>query len=399
MPKMKKRADGRICIPIYLGMEDGKKKYKYCYGKTQAEAEKKAKEVRRRLLLGERIEAGDRPLKDWVQMYLDTREDKVSRVYFSGVRGRLNWWMEQLGEKTKVRDIRASDIQMALDKLAKRSECTGKPPSKHTLQLYRANLAAALQLALRDRAITFNPATADYVDIAEDAPKKKRFALNETERRWIEETPHRAQLAALTMMYTGLRLGELLALTISDIDTEAALLTVNKTVYYGEDNNTPFLKKGGKTENATRTVPIPQKLRPLLQEAVAGRSPFVLLFPGKDGKLMTKSAWKRLWQSYMTDLNAKYGQPLGMKRSKFDPKGIPMTIRPITPHCLRHTYATILHTAGVDVLTAQKLLGHSDVETTLAIYTHLEEGTVERDISKLNAYLSGTPEEEESTGS
>lgn len=399
MSKIKQRADGRYRVAVYIGYKDGKSQYKHVYGKTQAEAEKKAKEIRKRLLLGERIEASDRPLKDWVQMYLDTTEEKVSRVYFSGIRGRLKWWMEQLGEKTKVRDIRVSDIQIALDSLAKRSEHTGKPLSKHTLSCYRADLHAALQMALRDRAITFNPADSDYVDIAKNAPKKERFALNDTERQWIEDTPHRAQLAALIMMYTGLRLGELLALTVADIDTNAAVLSVNKAVYYGEDGNTPFLKKGGKTASAARSVPIPDHLLPIIRDAIADRSPFELVIPDKNGKMLTKSAWRKMWQSYMTDLNAKYGQPLGMKRSKFDPRGIPMTIRPITPHCLRHTYATILHTAGVDVLTAQKLLGHSDVKTTLAIYTHLEEGLLVNDIQKLNTYLSGTPKDKQSTGS
>ena len=44
---------------------------------------------------------------------------------------------------------------------------------------------------------------------------------------------------------------------------------------------------------------------------------------------------------------------------------------PFTAHQLRHTYATMLYDAGVDVLTAKELLGHTDIKTTLDIYTHL----------------------------
>jgi site-specific recombinase XerD len=65
-----------------------------------------------------------------------------------------------------------------------------------------------------------------------------------------------------------------------------------------------------------------------------------------------------------------------------------MVIEPFTWHCLRHTYATILYDAGVDVLTAKDLLGHEDVKTTLGIYTHLSEEKKQNDISKLNSYLS-----------
>ncbi len=45
----------------------------------------------------------------------------------------------------------------------------------------------------------------------------------------------------------------------------------------------------------------------------------------------------------------------------------------LTPHYFRHNYCSVLYNAGVDVLTAQKYLGHSDIRTTLAIYAHLSE--------------------------
>ena len=64
-----------------------------------------------------------------------------------------------------------------------------------------------------------------------------------------------------------------------------------------------------------------------------------------------------------------------------------MTIRNITPHVLRHTYATVLHAAGVDVMTAKEWLGHTDVRTTLSIYTHLDNLTRSADRAKLDAFF------------
>ena len=57
---------------------------------------------------------------------------------------------------------------------------------------------------------------------------------------------------------------------------------------------------------------------------------------------------------------------------------------------LRHTYATMLYNSGVDVLTASKLLGHADIETTLKIYTELRESTSTHSIGKFNAYVKET---------
>ena len=73
---------------------------------------------------------------------------------------------------------------------------------------------------------------------------------------------------------------------------------------------------------------------------------------------------------------------------KFSPEKIPFVIEPFTLHCLRHTFCTMMYEAGVDILVAQKQMGHSDVKTTLAIYTHLEQEHKQNNISKLDEYIS-----------
>ena len=67
-----------------------------------------------------------------------------------------------------------------------------------------------------------------------------------------------------------------------------------------------------------------------------------------------------------------------------------ITIPKFTPHWLRHTFATLLYLSGVDVLTAKEQLGHSDIKTTLSIYTHLDATYKRRSMNKLDTYLDGT---------
>jgi integrase len=95
-----------------------------------------------------------------------------------------------------------------------------------------------------------------------------------------------------------------------------------------------------------------------------------------------------MWQSYMGELNRVHGVAPRGKRSKFDPAGTPITIDVFTPHQLRHTYATMLYSAGVDVLTAREQIGHADVQTTLGIYTHLSREHKQKNMAKLDDFLS-----------
>lgn len=306
----------------------------------------------------------------------------MSPSYFRTLKGQCSWWCDRIG-KIPVSQVLTSDIQDGITKLYRQNR------SKKTLTDYRNVALAIFELAERDRAITYNPAK--YVDVPRNATKTTRFALTEEERNWITIFPHRARLAANLMMYAGLRRGELLALTVGDIEfsEKGGVIHVNKSIRFAADGNTPQLKRGGKTDTATRDVPLPEVVASYVHEQLSGRSPFEVLICDKDGRYMTESAFRRMWESYLSALNEEYGQPITQeKRSRFSPGGIPMTIRNITPHCLRHTYATMLHAAGVDVLTARQLLGHADIETTLSIYTHLDEDMKARDMVRFEQFLS-----------
>ena len=97
-----------------------------------------------------------------------------------------------------------------------------------------------------------------------------------------------------------------------------------------------------------------------------------------------------MWDSYIFELNIQHGDftPFQNKpKSKYDPKGVPFVIDKITPHYLRHTFATMLYFAGVDVLTAKDQLGHADAATTLGIYTHLDKIHKRKSMSKLDDFI------------
>ena len=95
---------------------------------------------------------------------------------------------------------------------------------------------------------------------------------------------------------------------------------------------------------------------------------------------------RKLFPADVAELHDTIKFPI--RTSVHDPKGVPMVIEGFTAHQLRHTYASILYMAGVDVVTAKELMGHADIQTTLEIYTHLSKTYKKKEVSKLDEYLA-----------
>ena len=100
----------------------------------------------------------------------------------------------------------------------------------------------------------------------------------------------------------------------------------------------------------------------------------------------------------MLSLNAKYGFDTVQNRFSVRKKGedgkergaLPMRIKTFTPHQLRHTFCTLLYDAGIDVLTARDQMGHSEITTTLSIYTHLDKQHRKKSMEKFNVFLDAS---------
>lgn len=162
------------------------------------------------------------------------------------------------------------------------------------------------------------------------------------------------------LLCTGCRRNEALQRLKTDIDLEAWELNIPKS----------------KTEAGIRTVPIIEPLRePLKTWMFAHRGKW--LFPyrsynGRRGSYMTDTNWDTAWAAYCK------------RHGWVDEKGRPT----IGAHNLRHGTATLLFESGVDVYTAQHILGHAQVTTTMAIYTELREKQRQKNIDKFGQSLA-----------
>lgn len=374
MPKKSntRRADGRIAVQVYLGREDGKRIYKTVYGKTQKEAEQKATELKQQLHKGIDLSNSDRSFSYWADMFLMSKKQQLTHAHYTQIKSRLQYFVDRFGYKN-IENIKLCDGEQAVAELAKCNPITQKASSQKTLIGYTSVLKRCFDYAIANRVIDYNPM--QYLSIPNGMQKKTREALTAEQQQWIINTEHRAQLPAMIMLFAGLRRGEVSALLWSDVDLQNKTITVNKSYDFRENK-----VKSTKTVSGIRVIPIPDVLVDFLK-SVEKISDYVC--PCTNGAVMRESAWQRLWNSYMQTLNQQYGDFIDMPTAQ----NIPIVIPTFTPHCLRHTYCTMLYESGIDAVTAKNLMGHKDISTTLGIYTHLSREKAQTDIEKLNSFL------------
>lgn len=404
MARMKNtsRKDGRVQSRVYLGIgADGKKKYKYIYAETNAELQQKIIEAKARLGKGIDLMAENDTFGYWRNNWLKVKKTEASPSWYTS----CEIYAGKLAdlENVKVTKLRAMDLQSLLIDMSLEKNQSGKYYSERTLKITRDIAREILDMAVDNRVIEYNPFARVKLPKAQREPEK-RLALTAEQQEWIYNTPHRAQLAAMIMMCAGLRRGELLALTWQDIDLNAKVIAVNKAVEMS--GGKPTTKNCGKTDAAMRTVYIPDRLVNFLREQP--RTTF-LVCPAVTGKPMTETAWRKMWESYLLELNVRYGDfehnvtyqkeyhkkhpdidesVKHRPKTRFDPEDIPFVIPRITAHWLRHTFITNMYLAGVDVLTAKQQAGHSDIKVTMDIYTHLDAEHQNKSMEKLNNFLA-----------
>ena len=144
-------------------------------------------------------------------------------------------------------------------------------------------------------------------------------------------------------LYSGLRIGELIALQWNDIDLNKGILTISKSCHDSKDG---LVIDEPKTAISHRVIPLPKQLLPLLKSIKKkSDSPFVV---SANGSSISVRSYQRSFE-------------LLLKKLKIPHKGF---------HSLRHTFATRALECGMDVKTLSELLGHKNPTITLNRYAH-----------------------------
>lgn len=333
---MIKRKDGRWQEQVKL---EGMDKPKYFYGRTQAEVRRKMAEWK-----GEK-KAG-MLLADAVDKWQAWHETQVSpssvRAYDPPVADIKDWFRGK-----RLAEVRADEVDAFLRGLAARGF------AKRTVEVRRDCLNMTYNYAILQRWCETNPCAP--VSLPKGLKKTRREPPSEEVLRAVESGEKVGiGLFAYLLLYTGLRRGELLGLRWDDVDLEAGVIHVRRSVYFvGQE---PRLKLP-KSEAGEREVMILDKLRPILEKGGKG-----YLFGGISP--LTRGQFEKGWRDWKKE------------------HGIS-----VSPHQFRHAFATMLYEAGVADGDAMEILGHASISVTRDVYTHIRSQRRESTVRRMNQYL------------
>lgn len=325
---MKKRADGRYEKVVTI---DGHRKT--FYGAS-------IKEVNRKIYLYKEEYTKGVPFKnvawEWREHHMERLSYGSQRAYTAPFLRLVDYFGDESIDKITIKEVQQFFATLGM---------SFKSASLHKTVLNQIFNYAILNLNMD----ISNPC--DRIKLDGRLPRSHRSAATAEQEQAILDTTADEFILAPLIYYTGLRCGEALALRYGDIDYEKDVINVKQAVVH--HGNKPVVSPP-KTPNAIRTVP----LLPQLKELIGQGNPTHYIIGGE--KPLTQSALAKRWKRWEKEHGVK-----------------------IDRHSIRHTYATKLYEAGVGIKSAQSLLGHADAQTTLNIYTHLNQNHVTEAAEKL----------------
>ena len=371
MAKMKKEKNGLYRKNLVLGKRpDGSYIRKAVYGKTQRELEQKIREITQQLNHGIQVWENSMTFRELANIWYEQYNTEAGTGWkYSQAMIIKNLLLPSLAEM-RISDLRQLHLQTIITNMAKNGYASSY------MRKVKQIADRIMEVAVGSDLIMRNPFSQIKIPRKDPVPRR---ALTEKEISLITQNwrGHHLGAMAMIMLYAGLRKGEALALQWEDIDFEHRVIKVRKAAVCIK--NVTTIKKP-KTKAGIRDVPIPNVLLAVLLEI---RKPSGLIFTNNEGGIMTDTSFKRQWDSFQSHLNICAGGQNGA--GPYIHRIV--VIDKITAHMLRHTYATILFDANVDVKSAQKFLGHADIEVTLEIYTHLTKYKEDKAIEALNGHL------------
>lgn len=280
--------------------------------------------------------------KDWLNKWLYLTEPTIKRCSFERYATYAELQIKPLLGELELEEITNIVIQNFVATLSQRYA-----PStiNSTLFVVKRSLTCAEELEATTTHYNFK---VHYR--VKRSRELKCLTIDEQKKleRFIDARNNCKMFGLKVCLYTGLRVGELIALEWEDIDFVKKTITVNKTCHdrYTKDGYEKFIDSP-KTYSSKRIIPIPRQLFPYLETMKkTSKSKFVI--SGKNGKIVSKRSYQKTFDSVLERLGLPH-------------MGI---------HSLRHTFATRALECGMDVKTLSEILGHKNATITLNTYAH-----------------------------
>lgn len=303
----------------------------------------------------ERNEANELTLDQWAEIHFSALTKPAAATVSRYRRIYRTIWQPQLGHMPLSR-IGRVDVARALNTV------TGK--DKTVMNAWGV-LTHMLKMAAQDGLINRSPTIGVQLSRSSEHEDVEHRYLSHAEFwRIYDATPPYWRPLIMTLAGTGMRWGELAALTVGDVDLENAVIRITKAEKEDPDNPGRKIIGPTKSRKSKRTITIGDEvveaLTPLLGRPRTAR----LFLPPKGGPLRHSTFYYDIWQGRCLGVRAKKGRKAPPARTVGDPQP--------RLHDLRHTHVAWLIALGVSLAVIQARLGHDKITTTIDTYGHLE---------------------------
>lgn len=209
-------------------------------------------------------------------------------------------------------------------------------------------------------------------------PEEQKLFIKELEKNYDKYTN-----IFYIAIYTGMRIGEILALAPEDIDLNNNIIHINKTLTKNEEDKY-VVGSTTKTYAGTRDIPITNLIINTLTNAPNCQNK---TFFNLNNKIIVPSTINSHFKRICKNANIRIINTK-KKKHKEDKKTVNLKSSSVNTHMLRHTYATRCIESGMSAVVLSKLLGHTDIETTLNTYTSVFNKFKEDEVQKYLDYIS-----------
>ncbi|WP_408009089.1 tyrosine-type recombinase/integrase [Pseudalkalibacillus sp. A8] len=391
MANFRKRGN-KWYFQIYTGIDPatGKKKFTSKGGfKTKKEAQIAAVEVEKEVYENTYVQEQNinfqEFIREWIKAYSETAK-------ISSVRNRkhnIDHLNRFFGGK-KLKDVTRKQYQAMLTTLHKEGYAFNTLDGIHSTGRMVFRRAVEYNI-IKNSPCDFAkiPRKVETVEEVESSKKEIKFMEKEELIRFLKTAKENGldkdYPMFLTLAYSGLRVGELIALKWSDIDFDKKTLRVTKTYYNPRNKTKEYQLLTPKTKGSIRTLKMDDGVMKVLKKHKEHQDDLIKLMKNEYTKLdfvFAKEVRNFGYPEFLKTVNTHMRRLL--KISGID--------KNLTPHSLRHTHTSLLIEAGVGVKEIQQRLGHGDINTTMNIYAHITKNMEEKASQKFSELMRGSLE-------